>query len=273
MSAAEEERPDTDAERIAAVLQRYRDVAKWIIGVVAAVAGALTAGLGLTSLGKLDGVELGLATLGIVVVIAVIAIIVLRAAALLRPESVRIDEISTDDVAYLKRLGFETLGATDGEELQTAQVRVLRSGVLSDAEAESWRSQRRDMGAQIAFRRVSSSFKRTIEEIVKLAVIGALAICLFAFASTQEEADSPKPAVPPKPVAATVHLSAKGRDNLRGSLGADCVKAPVAAIAIGGEAGNAQLIAIPSDRCNPARFTVTTELGTVEGSKPVLASQ
>lgn len=101
---------------------------------------------------------------------------------------------------------------------------------------------------------VRDEFQRQQWPILISGFVGACAIATFAWAANPPTAQPLAVQIPSK---GTVKLTDAGRAGLATTLGQACVDEPVPVIVLGGADGKFDLVAIPSDKCRPARFTLT----------------
>lgn len=112
--------------------------------------------------------------------------------------------------------------------------------------------------------------------VMFLAALSTLGFVTFAWAANPpEQPDDAEAAAPQQPVAATLRLTATGRDVLAGTLGASCAdsatKAGIAVIALSSSDSGIDVVVIPSAACpTSAAVTVSHAQGTVTAAKPVL---
>jgi len=112
--------------------------------------------------------------------------------------------------------------------------------------------------------------------VMFLAALSTLAFVTFAWAANPPvQPDDAEAAAPQQPVAATLRLTAAGRDVLADRLGASCAdtatKAGIAVIALSSSDSGIDVVVIPSVACpTSALLTVSNAQGTVAAAKPVL---
>ena len=115
--------------------------------------------------------------------------------------------------------------------------------------------------------------------VMFLAALSTLAFVTFAWAANppEEPADA-EAAAPQQPVAATLRLTAAGRDALSDRLGATCAdtaaKAGIAVIALSSSDSGIDVVVIPSAVCpTSAHVTVPSAQGAVTAANPVLPAR
>ena len=91
------------SEQYLSANDRVRAAAQWLIGAFAAVGAAMIAGVQLTGLGQLDGVELGIAIAGILVAATGVGLAIFYAARVLTPEQTTVRGLATDPVNEILR--------------------------------------------------------------------------------------------------------------------------------------------------------------------------
>lgn len=102
--------------------------------------------------------------------------------------------------------------------------------------------------------------------------VAVLGIVGFAWATNQSEDPAPTAAasaVPKRPSAVSVDLSAHGIEVLTKRVGDACSVKPLRAIALGGEPDALDLVSTPTATCATTRFTLTENMGTVVSDETV----
>lgn len=248
-----------------AAIDRYRDLAKYAIGIFGAVGGLMLAGIQLTSLGKLSVDDtpgrLVVAVLGLGVALGAIVWVITSAAKVLRPIEMSLQDIDADPslVAYVNGRRALLGGA---ESLDDAK-RMADSSLLDDAERQRWQAVLGNVVEAAALRRAQQRFDTAWSRMWWGAGIGAVTILAFAWAANPpkpEEKDSP--IVSPAPASAVVMLTEDGRSALRDALGETCDSSqPLNALAIGGTETRPKVVTLSTKNCNPATFVLDPDWG------------
>lgn len=257
-----------------AAVDRYRDLAKWIITSFAAVGALLVAGTQLASLGKLTfdddlwrliaaGVSLGVALVGTILVIG-------KALGVLKPvemsfEKLRAEpEIRGEIEAQPELLPFD---ARSLDEVKMIFDRKIASPTRPESAKEKFRAQVEKLLDYAAYLRVENRFDDAWRTIKWLGLGVAASLAVFAWAANPpDDTDEASAAVPPTPTPITVTLNSNGQGTLKGELGDQCVTGPFPAIAIGGDEDTPTVISQPSATCELARFSLPTDLGSYESA-------
>jgi hypothetical protein len=266
-------RPD-DEEATQAAVERYRDIAKWLITVFAAVGGVLVAGSQLTALGNLDLEDdrgrLLVALSGLAIAMAMAVVIVASALHVLEPLPLFVkDVVSDQDLAKELNQRPERLpfGSTSVVDLDDKLGTALRSPALSEQEKEGWRDEARRFIGQARVVKVRSRFRRAWRRMAWAAPLATVGIVVFAYAANPPESssanadDSNVAVVLPAPTEVRLHLTPSGRTALGSGLGRECVRAPVPALTIGGDLSRPRVVVLPVQGCKPAQFVLSPSLG------------
>jgi len=261
--------PEADPGGAQAAIDRYRTLAKWIIGVFAAVGALLVAGSQLSSLGQLsledDLPRISAAVVALALSLASAMYIVQQALSILKPVEMSFDQLVEDDVvAELEKypaqlpFGAETVRAARDEYRDS-----LADPNLTDEEKDPWRDQAIRLLRRASYLKVRAAFDQAWRKMAVAASLGAAAILIFAYAANPEDPEAASPsAVPPRPVEVAFTLTAAGREALSSKLGAKCVaQKDLEGIAIGGTESEPLLISLPGSVCEVARFSLPSEWG------------
>jgi len=264
-------RPDPAGVQTA--IDRYRDLAKYLITIFAGVGALLIAGTQLASIGKLslaDDSERIVAVavaVGLILATGAIAAIIGLALKILRPIEMTFDDVIDDPklrAAINKRRSL--LGVADHLD----QVRDnVRSRALPDEDLESWFVVADDIVAEAAYLRMRETFDGTWPPLLGAAVAGVLGITLFAWgANPPAEATVPGPSVRSVPVEVRISLTDDGREALRAALGGGrCARPQIPALSIGGKEGAPLVVILPRRPCKVAQFLLAAEWGAVVSAK------
>jgi|GEM_PF-2702030 len=263
-----ESAPDVDTDFATAGIARYREVAKWTVGVVGGVAVVLAAGLQLTDLRELTGWMLGVACVSVIGLVGSAIFIVKRALTVMEPIEVRLSAVEPSVIAELTESGLMPFEATTGEEVSQRFSQILGSSGLSDAEKKKWRARAQELVDEVALYSMRRRFRGATRDIFKAAGIGVFFLVVFAYVSQgADDSDDPSPVVPPTPTAVKVTLTDEGKSSLGEVLGKQCVSGPFAGIAIGGDEKEPVLVSVPTANCKVARFSLPLTLGIAQSSE------
>ena len=245
-----------DPGGITAAIDRYRTLAKWIIGVFAGVGALLVAGSQLSSLGKLsledDLLRIVAAVVSLALALAAAVYVVRQALAVLRPVRTSFDDVLADS-ALTKRLEAQKeqlpFGATTVEEVREIYSEALADPNLTHEEKEAWQAGATQLLRQASYLKVEGRFDGAWTKMAWGAAVAAAAILVFAYAANPAEPDAAgTAAVPPQPTAVSVTLTSAGSESLKGALGEECVaQDEFPAIAIGGTEQTPTLVSVPDE--------------------------
>jgi hypothetical protein len=256
MPKATESQPDPGG--LQAAVDRYRDLAKYLITVFAGVGALLVAGTQLASIGKLSWNNTRdrvlAAGIGLALSVAAIACIIALALRVLRPVEMSLDEVVADSelLAYIN--GRPTM--LGGADSVAALRETLDSPLITDDERDAWADVASDVIGAAAYRRMRSTFDSTWRPLLGAAVAGVLGITAFAWGANPPDSDTASPVVQPAPVLLTFTLTSEGRQTLSSVLGASCVAGPIRALSVGGQEGAPRVVTLPSGSCKAAQFVL-----------------
>jgi hypothetical protein len=266
LTGSSEQAPDPLGARGA--IARYRDLAKYVVTMFAAIGALLAAGTQLSSLGKLDfdrdSDRLVAAIVALAVALGAVMLIVNRALSVLKPVEVSLDSVLADT-----KLANEIVAgpgaATSRDELENIQYR-LRSDTIEEDDLKIAQQDRDAVLDRAALLKTKDAFNNAWKWMLGAGIVGAAAIGVFAWAANPPDpkppAGEPSRVVRPSPVPLTFALSEAGRDKLRGALGKRCVKeGAIRALSIGGKEGAPLIVVLPSAGCRPQQFTLSSDLG------------
>jgi hypothetical protein len=276
-AAAQAVEPDPGGE--AEAINRYRDVAKWLVAVFSGIAGLLLAGTSLTSIGSLDlPDDLGrllAAVAGLALALGMTVLLVARALSVLRPVEMGLDDVLDDPklrAALDRRPLALPLGATTVEEVRDELRDALENPLLSAEEKEQYRAVVGPLVARAAYLRARWTFERAWRDMAWAAAVAAIGVIVFVYAAnppSESAADgAATPVVPPKPVVVELGLTPAGREALRTVLGPSCATQRPRALAIGGRRQAPLVVTLPERGCRPAQIVLAPELGVATASVP-----
>jgi hypothetical protein len=261
-----EVRPDPGGVQTA--IDRYRDLAKYLITIFAGVGALLVAGTQLASIGRLsleDEPERVLAVLiGLTLAVGAIAVIVGLALKILRPIEMTFDEVVKDPklaVEINKRTSL--LGGAGSVREVSANV---TSHALLEEDIETWIDVTDDITAEAAYLRMRETFDSTWRPLLGAAVAGVIGITAFTWgANPPDDARLPAQIVKPAPASVKISLTADGRDALTDALGGNtCADGPISALSIGGSEGAPQVVTLPHGSCKAAQFVLSATWGAAQ---------
>lgn len=262
MTQQQESLPDPGG--VQAAIDRYRDIAKYVIGIFAAIGALLVAGTQLSSIGKLsyedDAGRLAAAVIALAFAIGAVVRILHEAIKILRPVEISLADVAADDKLRKDVEARPSLlgGADSVEDLQDQ----LASDLLEDDERKGWLAVADEVMARGAYKKAQICFDAAWKPMLGAALVGAAAIAVFAWAANPPESETADPVMRPDPVELTFTLTDDGRQTLSGELGEECVKGEIAALSIGGKEGAPRVVTLPTEDCETAQFTLDPELGT-----------
>jgi hypothetical protein len=270
---------ESDPGGEAEAINRYREVAKWLVAVFSGIAGLLLAGTSLTSLGSLDlPDDLGrllAAIAGLALALGMTVLLIARALSVLRPVEMALDDVLDDPelrAALDRRPLALPLGAATVEEVRDELQDALDNPLLSAYEKEQYRDVVGPLVARAAYLRARSTFERAWRDMAWAAAVAAIGVIVFVYAANPPSENAPEaaepPVVPPKPVLVELSLTPAGREALRTVLGRSCTTRRPRALAIGGRREAPLVVTLPERNCQPAQILLTPELGVATGSLP-----
>lgn len=261
--------PQADPGGAQAAIDRYRDIAKYLITIFAGVGALLIAGTQLSSLGKLSWEDtpdrVAGAGLGLLLALGSVAWVVREALKILRPIELSLDDVVAD--ADLRAHMDARPGTLGGAPSVTA-LRDLRAGPLLDDRSEEWNAVAAAVVGQAAHRRAQDQFDGAWRSMLVAALIGSLAIACFAWAVNPPKSATAPATVQPAPAAVSIDLTDDGREALDEAIGEECADEPVQALSVGGAEGAPRVVTLPTTACKAAQFVLSPEWGSAVSSKP-----
>lgn len=255
-------RPDPGGFQSA--IDRYRDLAKYLITIFAGVGALLVAGTQLASIGELsltDEPSRVIAVIvGLVLAIGVVATVVGLALRVLRPVEMTFDQV-VDDAEL--RTAIEARPWLLGGARSLPEVRDnLVTTALTDADRQTWVGVADDVVAYAAYLTTRATFEGTWRPLLVAGIVGAIGITVFTWGANPPQDDGRGPVVEPAPVAVRVSLTASGREALADALGGmECANRPIEALAIGGTATAPKIVTLARGSCEAAQFVLSSEWG------------
>lgn len=267
MSTTSEPQPDPGGAQTA--IDRYRELAKYLITIFAAVAGLLLAGTQLASIGKLswddEAERVVAAGIGITAGLSAVAWIVVRALEVLRPVEMSLEQLLRDSklTADIEALPTLLQPASSVRELQE----WLDGDMLEPEERAVWVEAAEDVTARAAYRTVEQRFKTALRDMLLAAIVGTAGIVAFAWGANPPDDESAAPVVQPVPAIVTVSLTASGREALRDALGRACSAGRFRALAIGGTESRPRIVALPERGCRQTQFLLPAAWGAAAATR------
>jgi hypothetical protein len=261
--ASGEVRPDPSGAQTA--IDRYRDLAKYLITIFAGVGALLVAGTQLASIGTLslkdDPARVVAVIVGLLLAVGAIAAIIGLALKILRPIEMTFDDVAADPTlsAEIDKRPSLLAGADSID-----QVRANLAGTaLSDEDVETWYPVADDIVAEAAYLRARQTFEGTWWPLLAAAVAGALGITAFTWgANPPDKAQSAAPIVQPAPVPVRISLTADGREALADALGGTgCATGSISALSLGGTESAPRVVTLPHGSCTAAQFVLSPDWG------------
>jgi hypothetical protein len=259
-----------DPAGIQSAIDRYRDLAKYLITIFAGIGALLVAGTQLASIGDLSFKDepdrVVAVALGLAAAVGAVALIVALTLRVLRPIEMSFSEVVAEPKlrAAITARPWLLGGAGSLEEVRDN----LTTSALSDAERETWFGVADDVVANAAYLRTRTLFERTWWPLLGAAIAGVLGITAFTWGANPPEDRPSSPIVEPAPVAVRISLTAAGREALMGALGGDaCTSGPIAALAVGGTLAKPKVVTLPRGPCRAAQFLLPSDWGAAIAEK------
>lgn len=282
-----------------AVVDRMRDLAKWLIVVFGAIGGALIAGTELSDVGSAEGWDLFWACVGVLLGIAGAGLALAFTVIVLLPTGISLRRLASGESnsELGKRVREEPealygLGATINEfktKIETVREEANQAQAAYEADsgneslqkaAERTRAKREGINRCVEgflnWAMLITVKEKMVRAVVATFVGGILVVAgitVFSVATNGGGSDAEAAeAVPKQPSVVTVRLTKEGQIMLVGQLGESCVKQPLKAIALDGDPDTLELVSVPTGSCEATRFTLTDHVGIViseEGMDPL----
>ena len=257
-----------DSSGVGTAIERYRDLAKYLVTIFAAIGGLLVAGTQLSSIGALtweqncDRIVAG--GVGFIIGIGSVVWIIWSVLSVLGPVEVTLDEIvENDDMSAAINERQELLGPFSS----VAELRdVLLGDLLSGEQRVELKGVAESIVDHAGFDRVKALFEAARIKMLVGAVLGTIGIVAFAWAANPPKSETADPIVRPLPVEVSLRLTAEGRDLLSDAIGRDC-KGEISALSIGGTEDMPRIVTLPLNGCKPAQFSVPSDWGTVSSTR------
>jgi hypothetical protein len=283
------------ATELAAASDRIRETAKWLVATFGAVAGALIVGLQLSDIGELEGNDRGWASVAAGAALVAVIIIIALAARVLARGRVPLYELSSNGSykyrelrevlnrnstlfggyksveVFVDRVQAEYAKQVDSwnrsqDKKQSETERHKATAELKEATAKSRELNRLSdrLMATARAEDVRMVFSRARDGIVALAILVVIAAICFAGIDTAPDGEETA-ALPQRPTAAKLHLTATGQEKLGSILGTKCdtAKVPVEVLSTS-EEGVSDVVSVAAEGCAAARMTIEADDGEFE---------
>jgi hypothetical protein len=264
------------------VVNRIRDLVKWLFVIFGAIGGVLVTGLQVSDLGKVHGdlhchaiwaIGAGAIGAGVVIVSAITVLL---------PIDLRVPQLRKNR-ALKRRITGERVSLLVGPETIDALIEEREAAIA--AEHEAWlgyRFDRDDPDKEAAYKKAKQLAERPAEAVQRLMsylladkvrrrmkvatggmIFGAglVVAAIVAFSIFTNESDSPP--VPERLSAVVVRLTEKGRDALPQNLSPGCEAGRLRAIALGGPTDALKLATVPRRGCRAAFFILKPSVGSI----------
>jgi hypothetical protein len=257
---SEEQRSDPSG--VQAAIERYRDLAKYLITIFAGVGGLLVAGTQLSAIGALswEDVPERVVAAGIGFLLAIVAVIYIiqKVLRVLSPV-----ELSLDMVVEEVEAGKLTVRKDSLEGF--ASVRELRDFI--DARlSEKRQAEVEALGAAIvdqgAYDKIKRRFERARKHMLGGALAGTIGIVAFSWGANPPKEETADPISRPVPVEVQLSLTDSGKEVLEEALGKSCNLERVTGLSIGGTETSPRVVVLPRAGCKPAQFSLSDEWGS-----------
>ncbi len=255
--------PRADPGDPSAAIERYRDLAKYLVAVFAAVGGLLVAGTQLASIGALsweDAPARVIATvLGLAVAIAAVARVMWLVLRVLEPIELSLASVEADaDLSLYLQSRPSLLG---GLPTVSALREQLASPLLDEDERAEWGSVADGAVDGAAYRRMHNRFDATWRPLLVAAFVGAAGIITFTWGANPPENASAEAIMRPAPTLVSFTLTADGRETLEKALGEACARGPIRALVIGGTERAPLVVTLPEGGCRSVQFALDSQWG------------
>lgn len=264
--------PQVDPGGVQAAIDRYRDLAKYLITIFAAVGGLLVAGTQLTSIGSLQWPEnedrILVGGIGFAVAVLAAIVIVWKALDVLQPVEMSLDEVRERVRAGTIKVPVQLLRPYHSvDELAL----VVETAELGSPTRESLLDQIGEVVDKASYDEIARRFKAARGWMIGGALVGTLAIVALVWGANPPEGETADPVVRPLPTEVVVSLTGAGREVLGGSLGENCDAKRIAAISIGGTESTPRVLTLAQNGCNLAQFSLPPEWGKATSTRPAPA--
>lgn len=264
--------PQVDPGGVQAAIDRFRDLAKYLITIFAAVGGLLVAGTQLTSIGSLQWPEdegrIIVGGLGLLLALLAAGAIVVKALDVLQPI-----ETSFDGVREKVRKGevvvpLQLLHPYQSVEQLAFVIEAAEESKPGSPTHESLLGQAAEIVDKVAYDEVAARFKDARNWMIGGALAGTIAIIGLVWAANPPKSETaPEPVVRPVPVQVTVSLTRAGREVLESSLGQSCDTEQLKAVSIGGTENTPRILVLAANGCHLAQFSLPPNWGKATSTR------
>jgi hypothetical protein len=260
--------PQPDPGGVQSAIDRYRDLAKYLVTVFAAIGGLLVAGTQLSTIGSLQWPEnLGrivVGGVGFLIAILAAAVIIWKALNVLRPV-----EMSFDKVVAKAQAGKVEIPA----ELLRPYGSIGRLALLIDMSEQGSPTQEGllDQAAEVvdkaSFDEIAGRFHVARFWMLGGALVGTVGIVAFVWGANPPKSETADPIVRPVPTEVVVALTKTGREVLGDSLGKGCDGHRINAISVGGTENNPRVVTLAQHGCKLAQFSLPPNWGKATSTR------
>lgn len=293
-----------------AVVDRIRDLAKWLLVALGAIAGVLLAGSKLSDIGATHGgdrvnalIGVGFGLFGAAIALGFIARVLLPIRLTLSDlenevsaaERARGTDGAHEFKRWWRRLRWpvgelvneesQVLSGYSVDALKTARKkaadaeRTARNAEPVVEEAVKNAQENRQAIDEVAYEflayALAEKVKRRMMWATGAVAVGAAfaagGIVIFSIATHDNDLASAGEVVPKRLSPVVVRLTSAGREELSDDLGRRCEVGRLRALALGGRPSAIELITVPSFHCRAARLTLSPDIGSVVNVKPLPA--
>jgi hypothetical protein len=257
--SSNEPTPLPDPGGVQAAVDRYRDLARYLVAILAAVGATLVAGTQLSSVGELswsrEPVRVIAVGVGFLLAIGAVAWIVSRALDVLRPIEMSLEDVRSSpeleaDVKRLRMLG----GLGSVQELQA----MINAPGQTTAQRREWQETGQTVVGRASYKVARQRFEGAWRGMQVGSLIGIVGIIAFAWGSNppaeSETSDSP-------PTEVAIALTHAGHRFFQEASGDSCGTSVLQGLMIGGTLDNPEVVTLPSHGCKAIRVIVRPEIG------------
>jgi hypothetical protein len=264
--------PQVDPGGVQAAIDRFRDLAKYLITIFAAVGGLLVAGTQLTSIGSLQWPEnegrIVVGGLGFFFALLAAAVIVVKALNVLQPIETSFDRVREKVGRGEVMVSLQLLRPYDSVEQLAFVIESAEAAEPGSPAYESLLGQAAEIVDKVAYDEVAARFKVARNWMIGGALAGTVAIVTLVWAANPPKSETAEPVIRPVPVEVTVSLTKAGREVLGSSLGKDCDTDRIEAVSIGGTESTPRILVTAANGCHLAQFSLPPNWGKATSTRP-----
>lgn len=261
--------PQVDPGGVQAAIDRFRDLAKYLITIFAAIGGLLLAGTQLTNIGSLQWPEnddrILVGGIGFIVAFLAATMIVWKALDVLQPVETSFDEVK------------EKVG--NGEIMVPAQLLrpydsvgelalMLEAAETASPTREGLLDQVGEIIDKVSYDEIAGRFKAARNWMIGCALVATVAIVAIVWGANPPKSETADPVVRPVPTEVVVSLTPAGRRVLGDSLGENCDGDLIKAISIGGTENTPRVLTLAEDGCKLTQFSLPPNWGKATSTHP-----